>query len=196
MLMQIKPKRVKADIFLTFILIKLLIMYLPKKTFLMSLRVIPDKIHAKIISRCINHMLRGQELKKRLWELEGKSVCINIKDAQTRFHFLIQGGHLKSASDTISNVTITGDSTDFWKLATQKEDPDTLFFRRSLSIEGETETGVHIKNIMDSLEYDWDAHFDDVLLPSVARIAKHLADKARYFNKSHQHSSSTSSFTR
>jgi O2-independent ubiquinone biosynthesis accessory factor UbiT len=171
-------------------------MHLAQKPFLISLRVIPDKVHTQLISCCINHMLRGQELKKRLWELDGKSVCINIKDAQTQFHFLIQGGHLKSASDKISNVTISGNTTDFWQLATHKEDPDTLFFKRSLSIEGETETGVHIKNILDSLEYDWDAHFDDVLLPPVARIAKHLADKARRINKRHQHSSSTSSLTR
>ena len=171
-------------------------MHLAQKPFLISLRVIPDKIHTHIIARCINHLLRGQELKKRLWELEGKSVCINIKDAQSQFHFLIQGGHLKSASDKISNVTITGNTTDFWQLATQKEDPDTLFFRRSLSIEGETETGVHIKNILDALEYDWDAHFDDVLLPPVDSVAKHLAYKARCFNKRHQHSPATSSFTR
>ena len=164
-------------------------MHLVQKPFLISLRVIPDKIHTQLISRCINHLLRGQELKKRLWELEGKSVCINIKDAQTRFHFLIQGGHINSSSRNISNVTITGNTTDFWKLATQKEDPDTLFFRRSLSIEGETETGVHIKNIMDSLEYDWDAHFDDVLPPPIARIAKRLADRACRINKRYQHSS-------
>jgi O2-independent ubiquinone biosynthesis accessory factor UbiT len=166
-------------------------MHLAQKPFLISLRVIPDKIHTQIISMCINHLLRGQELKKRLWELEGKSVCINIKDAQTRFHFLIQAGHLKSAPYNSSNVTITGNTTDFWKLATHKEDPDTLFFRRNLSIEGETETGVHIKNILDSLEYDWDAHFDDVLLPPVARIAKNLADKARRVNNRYQRRSST-----
>ncbi|MCK5668939.1 MAG: SCP2 sterol-binding domain-containing protein [Gammaproteobacteria bacterium] len=166
-------------------------MHLVQKPFLISLRVIPDKIHTQLISCCINHLLRGQELKKRLRELEGKSVCINIKDAQTRFHFLIQGGHLKPSSYNISNVTITGNTTDFWQLATHQEDPDTLFFRRSLNIEGETETGVHIKNIMDSLEYDWDAHFDDVLLPPIARIAKRLADKARLINKRHRYHSST-----
>ena len=171
-------------------------MHLAQKPFLIFLRVIPDKIHTQLISRCINHLLRGQDLKKRLWELEGKSVCINIKDAQTQFHFLIQGGYLKPSSDNISNVTITGNAIDFWRLATHKEDPDTLFFRRSLNIEGETETGVHIKNIMDSLEYDWDAHFDDVLLPPVARMAKRLADKARRINKRYQHYSSTSSFSR
>ena len=171
-------------------------MHLAQKPFLISLRVIPDKIHTHIISCCINHLLRGQELKKRLWELEGKSVCINIKDAQTRFHFLIQGDHLKPSSYNISDVTITGNTTDFWQLATHQEDPDTLFFRRSLSIEGETETGVHIKNIMDSLEYNWDAHFDDVLLPPVAKIAKRLAYRARRLNEKYQHRSSTSFFPR
>ncbi len=169
-------------------------MYLPKKSFLIPLRIIPDEMHAKLISRCINHMLRGQELKKRLWELEGKSVCLNIEDAQSRFHFLIQNGQLKSADNKMSNVTITGNTIDFWQLATQQEDPDTLFFRRSLCIEGETETGVHIKNILDALEYDWDAHFNDVLLPPFAAIAKQLAYKARsYINQRHQHSSSTAS---
>lgn len=168
-------------------------MHLVQKPFLISLRVIPDKIHTHIISCCINHLLRGQALKKRLRELEGKSVCINIKDAQTRFHFLILGDHLKPSSYNISDVTITGNTIDFWQLATHQEDPDTLFFRRNLNIEGETETGVHIKNIMDSLEYDWDAHFDDVLPPPAASIAKHLADKARRINKRYRHSSS---FTR
>ena len=164
-------------------------MHLAQKPFLISLRVIPDKIHTQLISSCLNHLLRGQELQKRLGELEGKSICINIKNAQTRFHFLIQGGRIKSSHNNISNVTITGNTTDFWQLATNKEDPDALFFKRSLSIEGETETGVHIKNIMDSLEYDWDAHFDNVFLPPVAAIAKCLVDKARRINEKYHHRS-------
>jgi O2-independent ubiquinone biosynthesis accessory factor UbiT len=171
-------------------------MHLAQNPFLIPLHVIPDNIHTHIISRCINHLLRGQELQNRLWEIEGKSVCINIKDTQSQFHFLILGGHLKSAPGGISDVTITGNTTDFWQLATQQEDPDTLFFRRSLNIEGETETGVHVKNILGALEYDWDAHFDEVLLPPLASIAKHLAYEARRFHKRHQHPPSTSSFNR
>ena len=171
-------------------------MHIVQKPFLISLRVIPDKIHTQLISTCINHLLRGQELQKRLGELEGKSVCINIKDAQTRFHFLIQRGRIKSSPNNISNVTISGGLANFWQLATNKEDPDTLFFRRSLSIEGETETGVHIKNIMDSLDYDWDAHFDNVLLPPVAMMAKRLIEKASRINEKHHHRSASSSISK
>ncbi|MBL1141479.1 MAG: hypothetical protein HND53_05535 [Proteobacteria bacterium] len=168
-------------------------MHIAQKPFLISLRVIPDKIHTRLISTCLNHLLRGQSLQKRLAELEGKSICINIKDAQTCFHFLIQQGRIKPSPDNVSDVTISGDSFNFWQLATNKEDPDTLFFRRSLSIEGETETGVHIKNIMDSLEYDWDAHFDNVLLPPVANIAKCLVNKAQRFKDKYHHRTTASS---
>ncbi len=166
-----------------------------QKPLLFPLYVIPGEIHAYAISKFINHMLRGQTLKKRLSELEGKSICINIKDVQCQFHFIIKSGLLQSTTDTRSNVTITGDTTDFWKLATQQEDPDTLFFKRNLNIEGETETGVHIKNILDSMEYDLNAHFDDVLLLPFAEIAKQLTGKIhRHIKNRYQRQSKRTNF--
>ena len=56
-------------------------------------------------------------------------------------------------------------------LATRREDPDTLFFNRRLNIEGDTETGLHVKNLLDSLEYDVQSHFDAVLGPRLGRLA-------------------------
>ena len=38
-------------------------------------------------------------------------------------------------------------------------------------MEGDTETGVYVKNLLDALEYDWDAHFDSVLIPPLAMRA-------------------------
>ena len=38
------------------------------------------------------------------------------------------------------------------RLASRQEDQDTLFFQRSLMIEGDTELGLGIKNLLDSLE--------------------------------------------
>ena len=37
-------------------------------------------------------------------------------------------------------------------LAMRKEDPDTLFFSRRLSMQGDTELGLLLKNTLDSLE--------------------------------------------
>jgi predicted lipid carrier protein YhbT len=39
-------------------------------------------------------------------------------------------------------------------IAGRKEDPDTLFFQRRLSIEGDTELGLEVKNLMDSVDLD------------------------------------------
>ena len=37
-------------------------------------------------------------------------------------------------------------------LARRQEDPDTLFFSRRLSMEGDTELGLLVKNTMDAIE--------------------------------------------
>jgi predicted lipid carrier protein YhbT len=37
-------------------------------------------------------------------------------------------------------------------LARRQEDPDTLFFSRRLSMEGDTELGLLVKNTIDSIE--------------------------------------------
>jgi len=39
-------------------------------------------------------------------------------------------------------------------LATSNEDPDSLFFSRKLSIEGNTEDGLYIKNLIDAMDFD------------------------------------------
>jgi predicted lipid carrier protein YhbT len=38
-------------------------------------------------------------------------------------------------------------------MVSRQEDPDTLFFNRSLSIEGDTELGLRVKNMLDALEW-------------------------------------------
>jgi len=129
---------------------------------LLPLRIIPDAVHAELFARVFNHLLRGQPLASRLPEINGKSVCIQILDAASMIHFRIEHGRLRPAASGRADVRISGKVEDFWQLATRREDPDTLFFSRRLCIEGDTETGVHIKNLLDALEYDWEAHFRDV----------------------------------
>jgi predicted lipid carrier protein YhbT len=128
----------------------------------MPLRLVPDGVHALVLAQILSHLLRGQRLAARLAELEGKVVGIDITDVPCQLSFLIRHGRLNAAG-TPADVHIRGCLNDFWLLASRREDADTLFFQRRLCIEGETETGLHVKNLLDSLEYDWEAHFRDVL---------------------------------
>ena len=136
---------------------------MPPHPLLLPLHLIPDVVHAELFARVFNHLLRGQLLAKRLREINGKSVCIHIRDAASELHFRIEHGRLRPATPEHTDVRISGKVEDYWQLATRREDPDTLFFSRRLCIEGDTETGVHVKNLLDALDYDWEAHFRDVL---------------------------------
>ena len=145
---------------------------------LLPLRLIPNAVHTELFTRVFNHLLRGQPLAARLPEIDGKSVCIHIRDAATELHFRIEQGRLRPATPGRADVRISGKVEDYWQLATRREDPDTLFFSRRLCIEGDTATGVHVKNLLDALDYDWEAHFRDVLGAGLGTITFTVVQRA------------------
>lgn len=137
----------------------------------LPLRLLPDALHAQVFARAFNHLMRGQTLVRRLPALDGKAVRIEVSDAPCRVDLAIRGERLEAAHGRTPDVTIRGPLADFWRLATRAEDPDTLFFQRRLSIEGDTETGLHVKNLLDALDYDLEAHVRAVLGERLSRPA-------------------------
>ncbi len=131
------------------------------------LRTLPDTLHSEVFARLFNHLLKGQYMAGQLGELEGKRLCLSITDSHSELLFVIRGQRFerlpKGDASPPWDVRIAGRLDDFWLLLTRNEDPDTLFFHRRLVLEGETETGLYIKNMLDALDYDWDAHFEAVL---------------------------------
>lgn len=134
------------------------------------LRIAPAPVHERLLTLTINHLLRGQAFAERLAELTGKRFRLHVEDASASFTFEITPhGLMRSTLDP--HVTIRGPLPDFIALALRAEDPDTLFFQRRLAVEGETETGVHLKNLLDGWEYDAPAHVRAVLPPTLAEAA-------------------------
>ncbi len=153
----------------------------PLQPLLLALRLIPDALHTQILARLFSHLLRGQSIAGRLEDLQGRRITIHITDCASRLNFQIQGTQLRAAARgagiEATQVTLRGRLADFWLLATRAEDPDTLFFNRRLSIEGDTETALTIKNLLDALEFDWRAHVTAVLGPPAAARLIPLLDK-------------------
>ncbi len=145
----------------------------------LPLRWLPDALNAELFTRAFNFWLRGQRLGTQLEALEGKSVCLHVTDADRFLRLRIAGGQLHPAGSRQTDVTIRGSTEDFLALATRCEDPDSLFFHRRLAIEGDTEIALTVKNLLDAFEYDWEAHFRDVLGPKLATLltplGRHLA---------------------
>lgn len=129
----------------------------------LPLRLVPAAVHAEIFAHVFNHLMRGQTLTGRLAALNGKTIGLHITDAPTLIRFHIENGRLARHNGAASDVTIRGALEEFWRLAARAEDPDTLFFSRRLAIEGDTETGLHVKNLLDALDYDIEAHVRAVL---------------------------------
>jgi predicted lipid carrier protein YhbT len=49
-------------------------------------------------------------------------------------------------------VTFQAPMSAYLQLMLRQEDPDTLFFNRRLQIEGDTELGLAMKNMLDGIE--------------------------------------------
>ena len=138
------------------------------------LRLIPDKVHTHLLSRLGGHLMQGQAITSRLDFMEGKRLQITITDTKNCWKFVICKNCLvdDTKTNTPADVHIQGDLKTFLLLATGNEDPDSLFFSRHLSLEGNTEDGLYIKNLIDAMDFDTTVYLKSILGQTLAlRIA-------------------------
>lgn len=87
--------------------------------------------------------------------LDARVLRIQVDDLRWRLSLSLADGRLVMAPpDNEYAVCIRADSADFLALINRVDDPDTLFFQRRLAIEGDTELGLAVKNLLDALDYD------------------------------------------
>ncbi len=91
--------------------------------------------------------------------LRDKKLRLRVSDAQLTFDFAWTHGRFTACQNPgAADLTISASAHDFMLLARRQEDPDTLFFSRRLSMEGDTELGLLVKNTIDAIELpvlDW-----------------------------------------
>lgn len=87
--------------------------------------------------------------------LEGKWLKVEIKDLQLSWLISYENEQIVVADTSVKeDVLFSGNLNDLVLIAGRKEDPDTLFFQRRLTIEGDTELGLEVKNLMDSVDLE------------------------------------------
>lgn len=87
--------------------------------------------------------------------LDDRVVTISIDDIQLRFSVTKHGSRLKVMRTPFEgDVQISGTLYAFMQLATRSEDTDTLFFQRHLRSSGDTDLGLHIKNLLDGMDLE------------------------------------------
>lgn len=110
-----------------------------------------------------------QDTKQRLMR---RTVAIQVSDAGLDCGISLTSIGFLPALRSAPEVTIRASAWDYYRLARRLEDPDTLFFSRRLAIEGDTELGLLVKNLLDAI--DW-THLPGPLGPAIERLRR-LAD--------------------
>lgn len=90
-----------------------------------------------------------------LEQIEGKRFRVTVLDTGMVADFTYRGGAFRPLWNTAGtpDLQFTAPLAAYLQMVSRQEDPDTLFFNRTLSIEGDTELGLRVKNMLDALEW-------------------------------------------
>lgn len=88
--------------------------------------------------------------------LDGKLFRVAVNDTGSVAHFEFERGSFRPvfAPARTPDLSFAADLSAYLKLLARQEDPDTLFFNRQLAIEGNTELGLTVKNMLDAVEWN------------------------------------------
>ncbi|MCC4832204.1 SCP2 sterol-binding domain-containing protein [Shewanella sp. 1_MG-2023] len=118
-----------------------------------SLSIVPEKLKMDVLAKLLTLTLSEQIKFGELDFLKGKWVAISVQDIGLHFELSFDG-QLLLRSLTKADVTFTANVPELLLVAAAKEDPDTLFFQRKLRIEGDTELGLEVKNLLLGIELE------------------------------------------
>lgn len=116
-------------------------------------KMLPPALHSQGLCLVLNRLLREPLKNGELWFLEERVLQVEVTDLALDYRLTLEKGRLTAASPgRAPDVRFGGAAREFLALALNREDPDTLFFQRRLQLEGDTELGLEIKNLLYSLE--------------------------------------------
>lgn len=116
--------------------------------------VLPAKPPAWVLVNTLNQLLKKEILLADMSLLAGRYFQIGIEDLGLNLFFTADEKRFILANQSIPvDLYFGANMADFLKMLLRQEDPDTLFFNRKLKIEGDTELGLIVKNLLDSI--DW-----------------------------------------
>lgn len=118
------------------------------------LRLIPNVVHSGALSIALNRFFASLLAEGELDFLQDKVLRIAVEDAGIEYRLSQAGGRLVAVDrQRPVDASFVGNLHSFVILAMRSEDPDTLFFQRRLRMEGDTEIGLMVKNLLDSMEF-------------------------------------------
>jgi predicted lipid carrier protein YhbT len=90
-----------------------------------------------------------------LAEIDGRRFRVTVLDTGGVADFTVRDGVFQPLfrAEEAPDLHFSANLSAYLQLLSRQEDPDTLFFNRELTIEGDTELGLIVKNMLDAV--DW-----------------------------------------
>jgi len=119
------------------------------------LKLVPFPLQQNLMEALLGRVFREAIEEGEFAFLAGKWLKVEVSDLGLCWFISEREGKLVVARKCEhADVCFSGNSQDLILIAGRREDPDSLFFQRRLKIEGDTELGLEVKNLMDSLDLD------------------------------------------
>ena len=126
-------------------------------------KLMPFVLKQQVLEQMLAWQFRQALEEGELDFLDGRWLHIDVPDLGLQWFTSVEDNKLIVRQSAQADVTFRADSHYLLMIAARKQDPDTLFFQRHLMIEGDTELGLYVKNLMDAIDLD--------TMPRLLRIA-------------------------
>lgn len=117
-------------------------------------KLVPFALKRQVLEQILGWQFRQALEDGELEFLEGRWLSIEVRDLGLKWFTSVEDNKLVVREDAPADVSFSASANDLLMIAARKQDPDTLFFQRRLVIEGDTELGLYVKNLMDAIELD------------------------------------------
>jgi predicted lipid carrier protein YhbT len=126
-----------------------------------SLRLLPFSAQKAVLLPALSSVFQEPIEDGDFEFLQDKWLKISIIDLNLNWWLSFDQDKLVMASENeltalklTEDVSFRATGDDLILIAGRKQDPDTLFFQRRLKIEGDTELGLEVKNLIDAIDID------------------------------------------
>ncbi len=120
----------------------------------MPLQWVPFGVQKQALEQLLGWMFRQAMEDGELDFLQHRWLQVEVPDLNLSWFVSVQNAQLVVAKQAQPDVTFRGNTNELILIAARVEDPDTLFFQRRLTIEGDTELGLYVKNLLDALDME------------------------------------------
>lgn len=117
-------------------------------------KLTPFALKRQVLEQVLSWQFRQALADGELEFLEGRWLSIHVRDIDLKWYTTVENEKLIVSQQADADVSFSADASDLLMIAARKQDPDTLFFQRRLVIEGDTELGLYVKNLMDAIELE------------------------------------------